>query len=82
MAQPPGSPLTAVALNCTLKSTPEASSTDEMIAAVVGELRTHGVETTTFRIVDEDVRFGVHPTRVTVTAGRGSSRPCCGPTSS
>jgi multimeric flavodoxin WrbA len=51
--------LSAVALNCTLKPAGEASSTDRMLGLVVDALATHGVTTTTFRIVDEDVRFGV-----------------------
>jgi multimeric flavodoxin WrbA len=59
MAGPPTTPITAVALNCTLKSSPEASSTDEMIRLIVDELAQQHVTTTTFRIVDEDVRFGV-----------------------
>jgi multimeric flavodoxin WrbA len=49
----------AVALNCTLKPAGEASSTDRMLDLIVDELAQHGVTTTSFRVVDEDVRFGV-----------------------
>jgi multimeric flavodoxin WrbA len=52
-------PLTAVALNCTLKRSPQTSSSDEMIALINGELHKHAVETMVFRVVDESVRFGV-----------------------
>jgi multimeric flavodoxin WrbA len=51
--------VSAVALNCTLKPAGEPSSTDRMLGLIVDELARHGVTTTSFRIVDEDVRFGV-----------------------
>ena len=46
MAEPPAStPLTAIALNCSLKkSSGEPSSTDQMIGLIVGELKKQGVE--------------------------------------
>lgn len=54
-------PLTAIALNCSLKrSSGESSSTDKMIGLVVGELKKRGVEfTETIRIADHDVKPGV-----------------------
>jgi multimeric flavodoxin WrbA len=51
--------LAAVALNCTLKPGGEPSSTDRMLELVIEQLATHGITTTSFRVVDEDVRFGV-----------------------
>jgi multimeric flavodoxin WrbA len=51
--------IAAVALNCTLKPAGEASSTDRMLGLIVDQLATHGITTTSFRVVDEDVRFGV-----------------------
>ncbi|MEJ7720822.1 MAG: NAD(P)H-dependent oxidoreductase [Ilumatobacteraceae bacterium] len=60
MSPSPASSLRAVALNCSLKSTPESSSTGRMIELISDQLAGHDVETTaTFRIVDEGVRFGV-----------------------
>jgi multimeric flavodoxin WrbA len=60
MSPSPASSLRAVALNCSLKSTPEASSTERMVELISDQLAGHDVETTaTFRIVDEGVRFGV-----------------------
>lgn len=54
-------PLSAIALNCTLKrsgSTP--SSTDKMIELIAGELRKLGVEVRhTIRIADHDIKPGV-----------------------
>lgn len=54
-------PLSAIALNCTLKrsgSTP--SSTDKMIGLIEGELRKRGVDTRqTIRIADHDIKPGV-----------------------
>jgi multimeric flavodoxin WrbA len=58
MTDAPGA-VHAVALNCTLKPAGEVSSTDRMLGLVTDQLATHGVTTTSFRIVDEDVRFGV-----------------------
>jgi multimeric flavodoxin WrbA len=51
--------LTAIALNCTLKTGGE-SSTDRMIALIAGELASHDVRLTeTIRVVDHDVKPGV-----------------------
>jgi multimeric flavodoxin WrbA len=54
-------PVTAIAINCTLKrSGGEASSTDKMIGLLVSELKKHGVEfTETIRIADHDIKPGV-----------------------
>jgi multimeric flavodoxin WrbA len=53
--------LTAIAINCTLKSSgDEPSSTDTMIGVIAGELRKHGVVVRdTIRIADHDVKPGV-----------------------
>jgi multimeric flavodoxin WrbA len=53
--------LSAIALNCSLKkSSGEDSSTDQMIALLVSELKKHGVEfRETIRIADHDVKPGV-----------------------
>jgi multimeric flavodoxin WrbA len=54
-------PVTAIAINCTLKrSGSEDSSTDKMIGLLVSELKKHGVEfTETIRIADHDIKPGV-----------------------
>lgn len=52
-------PLTAFALNCTLKPSPSPSSTDALVRLVAAELDDHGVPTRTARLVDHDVRPGV-----------------------
>lgn len=54
-------PLTAMAINCTLKrSDGEPSSTDTMIDLLAGELRKHGVEfTETLRLADYNILPGV-----------------------
>lgn len=54
-------PLTAIALNCTLKrDETKRSSTDAMIQVLQKELATHGVELTqTIRIAAHDVKDGV-----------------------
>jgi len=53
-------PLRAVAINCTLKTGPESSSTDVILTEVLAELREHDVETGTIvRAVDHDIRPGV-----------------------
>lgn len=51
--------ITAVALNCTLKSGGGDSSTARMLGLIAQELDRNGVSTTSFRIVDERVAFGV-----------------------
>jgi multimeric flavodoxin WrbA len=54
-------PLTAIALNCSLKrSSGEDSSTDDMIALLVSELKKKGVDYGgTIRIADHEVKPGV-----------------------
>ena len=65
-------PLSAIALNCTLKrSGPEPSSTDKMIELIAGELRKHDVEVRdTIRVADHDIKAGV-----TSDEGEGDAWP-------
>lgn len=51
--------LTALALVCTLKPSPEPSSSELLGRQVLDALREHGVEGTSVRVVDFDVRPGV-----------------------
>lgn len=64
--------LTAIGLNCTLKSSgKESSSTDKMIGLIAAELRKHGVECDeTIRVADYDVKPGV-----TSDEGEGDAWP-------
>lgn len=52
-------PLTALALNCTLKPSPGESSTDVITDQLLAELESHGVTGETIRVVDYDVKPGV-----------------------
>lgn len=52
-------PLRALALNCTLKSSPAESSTDRMIGVLADALAEHDVDVETIRVVDHDVLPGV-----------------------
>lgn len=52
-------PLTALALICSLKPSPAPSSSELMATQILAELATHGVTGSTVRIVDHDVRPGV-----------------------
>jgi multimeric flavodoxin WrbA len=54
-------PLSAIAINCTLKTSGgEPSSTDKMIGVIAGELQKCGVEVReTIRIADHDIKPGV-----------------------
>lgn len=52
-------PLTAVALNCTLTPAPAASSTQLMADLVLAALAEHGIAGDSVRLVDLDVRPGV-----------------------
>jgi multimeric flavodoxin WrbA len=65
-------PLTAIALNCSLKASDgEDSSTDRMIGLLVSELKERGVEFgETIRIADHDVKPGV-----TSDEGEGDAWP-------
>ncbi len=51
--------LTAVAFNCTLKPSPAESSTDVLLDQLIAEFDGLGVTTTTFRLVDHDIKPGV-----------------------
>jgi multimeric flavodoxin WrbA len=51
--------LKALALICTLKPSPSESSSDLLASQMLAELRTHGVATSSLRVVDFDVRPGV-----------------------
>ncbi|UJW29319.1 NAD(P)H-dependent oxidoreductase [Saccharothrix sp. AJ9571] len=51
--------LRAVALTCSLKPSPAPSSTELLAGQVLDELRGHGVECESIRVVDHDVRPGV-----------------------
>ena len=51
--------LHAFGLNCTLKSSPAGSSTQKMLELILASLGTHGVRTSSERMVDYDVKPGV-----------------------
>jgi multimeric flavodoxin WrbA len=52
--------LSAFALNCSLKSSAEASSTDKIIGEVLSALESHGVSSSgTVRVADRNIRPGV-----------------------
>ncbi|HEY9131965.1 MAG TPA: NAD(P)H-dependent oxidoreductase [Dyella sp.] len=51
--------LKAVALNCTLKASPERSSTQKLLDEVLGALQNHGVESVSIRLADYDIKPGV-----------------------
>jgi multimeric flavodoxin WrbA len=51
--------LSAFGMNCTLKSTPQSSSTQKMLDDVLRALGKHGVDSSSERIVDHDVKPGV-----------------------
>ncbi len=65
-------PLTAIALNCSLKSlADEASSTDRMIGVIADALSRHDVTLSeTIRVVDHEVKPGV-----TSDEGEGDAWP-------
>ena len=52
-------PLTALALNCTLKPSPGDSSSELMATQILAELATHGVSGSIARVVDHNVKPGV-----------------------
>jgi multimeric flavodoxin WrbA len=54
-----GMSLSAIALNCTLSTSPAESSTQLMIDQVLAALKEHDVVGETIRVVDHDVRPGV-----------------------
>ncbi len=51
--------LTAIALNCTLKSGPATSSTELLLSQVLDELKKHDVTGKQIRIADHNVLPGV-----------------------
>jgi multimeric flavodoxin WrbA len=51
--------VTALALTCSLKPSPAASSTELMAAQVLDALSGYGIEGSTVRVVDHDVKPGV-----------------------
>lgn len=51
--------LKAIGLNCTLKSSPEPSSTQKMLDEVLDALKGQDVETTSIRLADHDIKPGV-----------------------
>jgi multimeric flavodoxin WrbA len=51
--------LTALALVCSLKPSPEPSSSDKLAREVLSELGRHGVTGDVVRVVDHDIRPGV-----------------------
>ncbi|MBO9625283.1 MAG: NAD(P)H-dependent oxidoreductase [Microbacterium sp.] len=53
------SPLTALAITCTLKPSPAASSSDLLAAQILGALAEHGVVGETVRAVDHTIAPGV-----------------------
>jgi multimeric flavodoxin WrbA len=55
----PTSGLSALAINCTLKASPDESSTDRMLGLITDALSTHGVSTETIRAADLDIKPGV-----------------------
>lgn len=63
-------PLRALALNCTLKRSPEATSSQLLLEQLAAELREHEVETAIVRVVDLDVKPGV-----TADEGAGDEWP-------
>lgn len=51
--------LTAFALNCTLKPSPQSSSTELLMSQILADLESHGVTTSSARLVDFSITPGV-----------------------
>lgn len=51
--------LTAIAIVCTLSPSPKPSSSELMARHVLDQLKKHGVETSSVRVVDHNVKHGV-----------------------
>jgi multimeric flavodoxin WrbA len=51
--------MNALFLNCTLKPSPQESNTDRLASVVAEALEAEGVDVSTIRVVDHDVRPGV-----------------------
>ena len=62
--------LHALVLNCTLKPSPEASSTEKLANETIAALETHGVTCELVRVVDHPIKFGV-----TTDEGDGDTWP-------
>ncbi len=58
-APPSVLPLSALVLNCTLKTSPESSSSETLGRQVVDALAEHKVTSEVVRVVDHTIRFGV-----------------------
>ena len=63
-------PLDALVLNCTLKASPAASSSEKLARDVADAFAEHKVTTEVVRVVDHTIRFGV-----TVDEGDGDEWP-------
>jgi multimeric flavodoxin WrbA len=53
------SELSALVLNCTLKPSPQESSSELLGTEIIAALRAHGVDSEMVRVVDHTVRYGV-----------------------
>ena len=62
--------LRALVLNCTLKPSPQDSSSQQLATEIMEELGRQGVESDLVRVVDHDVKFGV-----TTDEGDGDAWP-------
>lgn len=51
--------LSAIAIVCTLTPSPQPSSSELMAGQVLNELKKHGAQTTSVRVVDHNVKHGV-----------------------
>ena len=51
--------LKALVLTCTLKPSPQASSSQVLASEIIDALGTHGVASQEVRVVDHDIKFGV-----------------------
>src|SRR4051794_1877063 len=62
--------LRALVLNCTLKPSPQDSSSEQLATEIIEELGRQGVQSDLVRVVDHDVKFGV-----TTDEGDGDAWP-------
>ncbi|WP_426702609.1 flavodoxin family protein [Rhodanobacter sp. Col0626] len=51
--------LSALGMNCTLKRGPEDSSTQKLLDQILHAMKPHGVDTSSVRVVDHDIKPGV-----------------------
>jgi multimeric flavodoxin WrbA len=63
-------PVTALVINCTLKASPAESSTDKLAGEVIAGFKELGVESSTMRVADYDVKPGVE-----IDMGHGDQWP-------